>query len=130
MRDAARGPRAAAIKRGADWQDQALSLLVDIEAWNGAREPVERDYFDEKGLLFDYYIDLVPPGPLRTRAVQSLVAFLRRSRTGRELRPLWYSHLARLIERRHPATVPAMEDSGDAILTMYGRTERVLAQRR
>ena len=130
LRTAAGRGRGDAIKRTTDWQAQAQSYLVDVELWNGAREPVERDYFDEKGLLYDYYIDLVPAGALRTRAVQSLVAFLRRSRTGRESRTLWFSHVARLLQRRDPATIPAMEASGDAILTMYARAERLLSASR
>ena len=62
--------------------------------------------------------------------MQSLVAFLRRSRTGRESRGLWFSQVARLLQRRDPATIPAMEASGDGILTMYARAERLLSASR
>jgi hypothetical protein len=131
LRDAAGvGARAALIKRSNEWQMQAQAYLMDLEQWNGFHEPVDRDYFDQKALLFDVYMDVVPSGALRTRAVRSLVEFLRRSRTGREPRSLWFAHVTRLLQRRDPATIPAMEQSGDDILATYGRAERLLATRR
>ena len=63
-------------------------------------------------------------------AVRSLVDFLHRSRTGRESRSLWFAHASRLMQRRDPATWPAMEQSGDDVLATYARAERILAQRR
>jgi hypothetical protein len=132
LRDAAGfGVRGALIKRTSDWQMQAQSYLLDLERWDGAREPVDRDYFDEKALLFDGYLSVVQAGALHTRAVRSLVEFLRRSRlTGRESRSLWFAHLSRLLEQRDPATIPAMEQSGDDILSTYARAERMLTQKR
>ena len=109
---------------------QGQSYLMDLEQWNGVHEPVDRDYFDQKALLFDVYMDVVPSGALRTRAVRSLIEFLRRNRTGREPRSLWFAHLTRLLQRRDPATIPAMEQSGDDILATYGRAERLLATRK
>ena len=130
LREAASGSRGAQIKRSSEWQMQAQAYLLDLEQWNGTREPIDRDYFDEKALLYDGYMDGMPAGPLRSRAVRSLVDFLHRSRTGRESRSLWFAHVSRLMQRRDPATWPALEQSGDDILATYARAERLLTQRR
>jgi len=130
LRDAAgTGARVPLIKRSNEWQMEAQSYLMDLERWNGVHEPVDRDYFDEKALLFDVYMDVVPSGALRTRAVRSLIEFLRRSRTGREPRTLWFAHVTRLLQRHDPATIPTMEQSGDDIMATYARAERLLATR-
>jgi len=131
LRDAGgTGARAVLIKRSSEWQMQAQSYLLDLELWNGVHEPVDRDYLDEKAILFDVYLDVVPSGALRARAMRSLIEFLRKSRTGREPRTLWFAHVLRLLQRHDPATGPAMEQSGDEILATYARVERLLARKR
>jgi len=130
LRDAAGGRRGAAIKRTLEWQTQAQQFLLELELWNGAREPVEREYFDEKSLLFDAYADLVPPGALRTPAIVSAIDFLRRSDTGRVPRALWFANLSRVIERRDPGVLAALEQSGHPLISLYARAERLLTGRR
>jgi hypothetical protein len=125
LRDSAGGRRSAFIKRSAEWQAAALQYLTDLELWHGADE-IERDYFDQKSLLYDVYLNVVPPGGIRTRAVGSFVDFLRRSDTGRLPRALWFSNVKRLMEHRDPAILPAMEESGHYLLSLYARAERLL----
>ena len=65
LRDSAAGRRSVIIKRSTEWQAAALQYLTDLELWNGSREPIERDYFDQKSLLYDVYLNVVLPGALR-----------------------------------------------------------------
>jgi hypothetical protein len=130
LRESAAGRRSAIIKRSAEWQLAAQQFLGDLELWNGSHEPIERDYFDQKSLLYDLYMDVVVPGALRTRAVRSLVDFLARSDNGRLPRAFWFASVRRLLDRRDAATVPAMEQSGHYLLTIYTRAERLLDNNR
>ena len=98
--------------------------------WYGTREPDVRTYFDEKGLLYGYFLDLAPPAALRERAVRSVVEFLRRSRRDRERRALWFSHVRRLLDRGDAAILTALDQSGDAVLALYARAERLLNMER
>jgi hypothetical protein len=121
-----RGPRSDAIKRTSAWQDQAQDWLTDLDLWNGAREPVDRDYFDQKGLLYATFLDTAPPASLRTRAVRSLVEFLRRSDKERDRRALWFAHVRSLLDRDDPLILAALDQSDDFVLTLYARAERLL----
>ncbi|MEP7305117.1 MAG: hypothetical protein ABJA98_06330 [Acidobacteriota bacterium] len=129
LRDSAAGPRSVLIKRSDEWQAAALQYLTDLELWNGAGEPIERDYFDQKSLLYDVYLNLLLKGDLRTRVVQSFADFIARSDTGRLPRALWFSNVKRLLEHGDVAT-SAMEQSGHYLLTLYARAERLLGNNR
>jgi len=129
LRDSAAGRRSVIIKRGNEWQAQALQFLTDLELWNGARETIERDYFDQKSLLYDIYLNVVLPGALKTRALRSFADFLARSDTGRVPHALWFSNVRRLAEHGDTAT-SAMEQSGHYLLTLYARAERLLDNNR
>jgi hypothetical protein len=126
LRESAAGRRSVAIKRSTEWQAVAQQYLTDLELWNGSPGVSERDYFDQKSLLYDIYMDVVLPGALRTRAVRSYVDFLGRSDTGRLPRAPWFANLRRLLDRGEAATLPAMEQSGQYLLTIYARAERLL----
>jgi hypothetical protein len=129
LRDSAAGPRSVLIKRREEWQAAALQYLTDLELWNGAGEPIERDYFDQKSLLYDVYLNTLLPGALRTRTAQSFADFIARSDTGRLPRALWFANVTRLLEHGDIAT-SAMEQSGHYLLTLYARAERLLDNNR
>jgi len=120
-------PTTARIKREKPWQDRAERFLVDLEHWVGTRE-IERDFLYEKALLLTGLTEIVPDGPLRTRALRSSVSFLRSS-AGREQPAEWFSHVRRLIDLaqrgyREPV-FDALEASNDPVMSAYARTERL-----
>jgi hypothetical protein len=125
-----RGAAVAAVKQTAAWQTQAQEWLLEVELWNGTREPVGRDYFDEKSLLYGGFLDLAPPAALKTRAIRSFVEFLRRSDKDRDRRALWFAHVRLLLDRRDPAVLTAFDQSGDFVLDLYARAERFLTAHR
>jgi hypothetical protein len=133
-----RGPGAAAyplrVRQTQEWRSQADRLLTEIEQWNGVSEPTERDYFYQKSVLFTWVIDLVPPSPLRTRALRAFVEFLRRTETDSSRRALWFAFVNRLLEiARGPsrdAVLSAMEQSHQPVLSLYARLERMAPERK
>jgi hypothetical protein len=120
----------ATVKQTSAWQTLAQQWLEELELWNGSREPVGRDYFDEKSLLFGGFLDLAPPPALKTRAIRSFVEFLRRSDKDRDRRALWFAHVRLLLDRRDPAILTAFDQSGDFVLDLYARAQRVLTAHR
>jgi hypothetical protein len=133
-----RGPGAVAlplrVRLTAEWRAQADRLLTDVEQWSGTSEPAERDYFYEKSVLFTWMLDLIPPGPLRTRALRAFVDYLRRTETDVNRRMLWFAFVNRLLEMAHgpfrAEILSAMEDSHQQVLALYARLERLTPERR
>jgi hypothetical protein len=71
--------------------------------------------------------EILPDGPLRTRALRSSVSFLR-SIAGRVQPAEWFSHVARLLDLtrrgyREPV-LDALDASSDQVLSAYARVER------
>jgi hypothetical protein len=128
-----RRPLSEAAKNARDWQENATEFLLDLERWNGAREPNELDYLYEKSVLLTGFIEIAPIGPLRTRAIRDAVAFLRRS-AGREQPGSWYSHLSRLLDlaigRDRQPILDALEGSEEPTLATYARIERMQLSKR
>jgi hypothetical protein len=133
-----RGPGAVAlplrVRRTQEWRNQADRLLTDVEQWSGASEPAERDYFYEKSVLFTWMLDLMPPSAVRTRALRAFVEFLRRTETDVNRRMLWFAFVNRLMEMAHGASraevLSAMEDSHQAVVSLYARLERLTPERK
>jgi hypothetical protein len=125
-----RGANSTAVKQTSAWQTPAQEWLLALDLWNGTHEPVGRDYFDEKSLLYGGFLDLTPPAALRARALRSFVEFLRRSDKDRDRRALWFAHVRRLLDRNDPAILTSFDDSGDFVLSLYARAQRVLNQQR
>ena len=114
------------------WREQADRFVADLDHWNGAREPTERDYFYQKAVLFSEVLNLMPPSSARTRGLRAYIDFLRRADLERTRRTLWFAFVVRLLELAHSADrnyiLDAMETSGHATLALYARLERVLPQ--
>ena len=128
-----RGPTPEAVKRARPWQDRAEAFLIDLEHWIGTREPSERDYLYEKGILLTGLTEIIPEGPLLARAVRTSVTFLRTS-AGRLPPAMWFTHVSRMIDlargRTRPLVLDALDSSGEPVLTTYARLERLQPARR
>jgi hypothetical protein len=112
-----------------EWLWRAERLLAEIDQWTGTREPAERDYFFEKGMLYSGLVDLVPHGPVRTRVLRSFTDFLRHS-DAEQRRQLWFIIANRLIELTQsedsPQVIPILEGSAHPALVLYAHAARVL----
>lgn len=121
-------PRTAAFKNSREWQERAARFLQDLEIWNGAREPVDADYFFEKSILLTGFLEIAPQGALKARALADTIAFLKRT-AGREAPGAWYAHLSRLIDlardRDRQPILEALDASDHPALMTYGRLERM-----
>ena len=132
LRGTGKNPLPLSVRALPTWRDQADRFVTDLDHWNGAREPTERDYFYQKAVLFADTLNLMPPSSVRTRALRSYIDFLRRADLERVRRTLWFVFLNRLFELAHGPDrnyiLDAMEMSGHPTLTLYARLERLLPQ--
>ena len=117
-----------AYKAGREWQDAARRFVEDLERWNGAHEPNDRDYYYEKSALLTGLLEIAPAGAIKSRALGDLVAFLKRT-SGRQAPAAWYAHVKRLVDlatgREREAILDAMEQSDDPALAIYARLDRM-----
>ncbi len=122
------------VRQSMEWRNQAERLLTDVEQWTGTREPAERDYFYQKAVLYTWLLDLMPPSPVRTRALRSFVDFLRHSENDRDRRALWFAFVSRLLDMARGSyrreILAALEDSHQPVLSLYARLERLAQSRR
>jgi hypothetical protein len=114
------------------WRNQAERFLAEVELWTGARE-AERDYVYQKGVLLTGLIEIMPPSPVRSRAVRAFVEFMRHADGDRNLRALWFAFLNRFLDSARGADrrelLGALEESHHAVLSLYARLERVVGSR-
>jgi len=134
LRGRDKNPPSLQERNGQRWLAQAEELLTDLERWNGSRESLERDYLYQQGVLYTLLVDLIPPTPLRTRALRSYVTFLRHTDRDRSARTLWFAFANRFIDlTRSPdrsVVLDLLEQSHHPVLSLYGRTERMLGVNR
>ena len=119
------------VRRAREWRDEAERMLVDLDLWQGHREASDRDFFYQKSVLFTELTDLIPPSPVRTRALRAFVEFLRQADLDRERRALWFAFVMRLLELAHgeyrSEILTALEQSHHPVLSLYARMQRTIA---
>jgi hypothetical protein len=122
------------IRRTDDWRDAAERFVTNLEQWTGHSEASDRDYFYQKATLYANLLAVMPPSGVRSRALTSFIRFMRHENTDRSRRPLWFVFVNRLLELAssdaRSEVLEAMEFSGDPVLSVYGRLERILPQGR
>ena len=133
LRGTSQRPVSEAVRRTTEWRNEADRLLTEVEQWTGRREPEERDYFYQKSMLLEGLVDLMLPGPARTRAIHVFVEFMRRADADRAYRALWFAFLNRLFETARAggraAILGALLDSHHPVLSFYARLARVVPMR-
>ena len=130
LRGRGRDPLPGRDRRTDTWRTAAERFITDVDEWTGRSEASERDYLYEKATLYYNIIGLTSPGTIRVRAIRSLTAFLRHENNDRSRRPLWFVFVGRLLDlsrsdARHDV-LDAMEGSGDPVLSLYARLERIV----
>jgi hypothetical protein len=116
-------------RRAEGWRNEADRFITDLEQWSGRSERSENDYFYEKSTLYANLVGVMPPSPVRVRAVRSFVDFLRHEDTDRSRRPLWFVFVNRLIELARTDVraeiLDTMDSRGGPVLSVYARLERL-----
>lgn len=110
-----------------EWQNELHDFLLALEAWQGNGEP-EDVAFHEKCELYEYVIDVIPPSPQRSQALENFVDFLEQTRFQEKSRMQWLLPALVLLGKEraredHPEILRAFLDSRDPTLSLYARFE-------
>jgi len=118
------------VRETTEWRNEAERVLAEVDQWTGAREAGPRDVLAQKSMLYSGLLDLIPPSPLRTKAIRAFVDYLRRADRDRELESLWFAFVNRLLElsrgNDHKDILAAFDDAHHPALSVYAQLERLV----
>ncbi len=120
-------------ERGAsEWMRQLEDFDKELAAWEPASEKSEMVYYQQKCIVYQALVELIPPGPRRDRAMQSFARFVAGSNLQSQSRVEWFLPVAAMLERvrntnnGEPAKLlAALADSGNPVLALCAAQERL-----
>jgi hypothetical protein len=114
------------------WNEKLSGFLKEFESWEADDEPAD-DFFFEKAVIYKDLIELSPPGPQRSRIIESYVGFLGLNDFQAQNRIEWFWQFHLLLGgirisglESRPEVVQMFEKSRDPILSLYARLEQLL----
>ncbi|HVI10448.1 MAG TPA: hypothetical protein VND65_19325 [Candidatus Binatia bacterium] len=107
---------------------QVTDFLAEIDSWQPQDEPVA-DVFHEKSILYDGALDLAPAAQ-RSQIINSFVGFLQQYSSQLPTRLEWILPADDWLSGRkggddRKEVIQAFLNSGDPVLTLYARLERL-----
>jgi hypothetical protein len=113
------------------WQTEAREYLNEVESWNKDHDETAENYFHQVCFIYVPLLELVPPGELWDKVLESYISFLKQSEVERQSPPEWYFELRRLLELRDAE--PAIQErvrltvkaKGDLVMSMYVDLDRL-----
>ncbi len=113
-----------------EWRQQLADFEKDLNEWTPVSETSETDYYQEKSIVFEALVELIPPGPDRDNALQAFVSFLNGSSLQTRSPVEWFVPATAMLQRvrnsnnGEPGTVlEALKGSGSPILSLYAALE-------
>jgi hypothetical protein len=108
-------------------------LEKNLNAWSAAPEQSETDYYNQKCIVYQALVELIPQGPVRDKTLRSFVEFVIASNLQSQSPVEWFEPAQAMLQRirntnnGEPAKVlAAFEASGNPVLVLYAALERVL----
>jgi hypothetical protein len=118
-----------------EWQQRLADYEKQIADWNVAAEKSEADYYQQKCIVYEALVELIPPGPDRDRALEEFISFMSNSNLQGQDPVSWFMPAHAMLERvrntnnGEPAKVlAAFEASGNPVLALYAVLERKFAR--
>ena len=120
-------------RAASEWQQQVEDFGKELAAWEPAAEKSEADYYQQKCIVYQALVELIPPGTRRDRAVQSFVQFVAGSNLQTQNRVEWFVPITAMLERIRNTNngepekfLAALADSSHPVLALYAAEERFL----
>lgn len=120
------------------WELKLTEFLNALSDWDRRGEAAEADYFQQKAVLYEALLELVPSTETREQILREYVAFLGQPAMQQESRIQWFWHVARLLDHvPSPGTVAdrvaersrrleILGDSGDPVLRLYADLVKII----
>jgi hypothetical protein len=119
-------PYSDAERNTNEWLQRLTDYMKDLTGWRPSDEKNEAIYYHQKAIVYEMLVDLIPHGPERDRAIQTLVDFAANSSLQREKPVEWFFHAQSLLDRARnspigePAKIlAAFENSGNPVLLLH-----------
>jgi hypothetical protein len=112
-----------------EWTTSEVDFLTHLEAWEPGSEPSEADFFDEKSILYQGLINLLPTESERSKVLARYANFLEQT-SAQNIDPIeWFYPVHLLFVRcgeAHdcPQVIDALVNSHNPTLNLYGKLER------
>ncbi len=123
----------AAERSTPEWKQRLTEFLDQVDAWPAAGERSETDYFNERAIVYEALIELMPVGADRDKVIDAFASFLSGSDAQRTAPATWYMHAHTAVERVRrsggdtSALFKAFAESGNPALTLYATRERLVS---
>jgi hypothetical protein len=118
-----------------EWQQSLTDYEKEIADWDVAAEKSEADYYQQKCIVYEALMELIPPGPDRDKALGEFIAFIGNSNLQGQDPVSWFMPAHTMLERvrntngGEPAKVlAAFEASGNPVLALYATLEQMFSQ--
>jgi hypothetical protein len=113
-----------------EWQQQLSDFLSELADWSPSAEKSEADFYNQKCVVFEALVELIPPGPQRDKTLQAFIDFIGNSNLQQQSPVEWFLHAHSMLERvrstntGEPAKLlEAYQSSGNAVLALYAAVE-------
>lgn len=108
-----------------DWTRQLTDFLALLASWRSNDEDSEEDYYNQKAIVYEALMELVPPGDMSTRLIAEFVDFLKSSAVQQSNPVEWFAHARSTVRRiapNHPEQaaqlLAAYRGSGNIVLVL------------
>jgi hypothetical protein len=120
-------PLTQAERSTSEWSTQATEFITHLNSWNGNDEP-ESDFFHEKCILYQTFIELITTPQDRSNALSAFLAFMEQNSFQQASRIEWFWHAKSLLAGYrapdyHQQVLRTFLSSRDTILSLYARVE-------
>lgn len=120
-----------ADRSAAEWRERLTDFEKDLAGWDGSSEKSESDYYQEKCMIYQALVELIPAGPERDKTLNSFTSFVVNSRLYSSSPAEWFVPVREMLVRvrntnnGEPAKVlTSYEASGNPALIVYTLLER------
>lgn len=124
-------PLTDADRSSQEWQQQLADYLRQLGEWGPGQEKSEADYYNQKCVVYEALVELIPPGPQRDTILTGYLDFIGNSSLQQESPVEWFMHAHSMLERvrstnsGEPGKVlEGFQKSGNPILALYAALER------
>jgi truncated hemoglobin YjbI len=118
-----------------EWQRQLTDFLKEVAEWDASAEKSEADYYQQKCIVYEALMELIPPGAERDKALEEFIAFIGNSNLQSSDPVSWFLPAQSMLQRvrnsnnGEPAKVlAAFEKSGNPVLCLYALLERTFVR--
>lgn len=112
-----------------EWTTEEVDFLSRLDGWGPGSEPSETDFFDEKSILYQSLINVLPAESERSKVLARYVDFLEQT-SEQTIDPIeWFNPVHLLLVRCGEArdcsqVIDALVNSRNATLNLYGKLDR------